>query len=118
MKQTFDILIRTEASGIPTILQVIEGAATLLSIVPTLKDAETKPLTNRPGNLSRHRPYGVRGEDLTMKIFADGKEHHLQECMKAYEENGLQPHSASPMLSHLHKHGKIKRNPNGMYQKV
>lgn len=119
MKQTFDILIRTEAPGIPTILQVIEGAATLLSIVPTPKDAPAVPtMHSRPGNVTRHRPFGIRGEDLAMKIFSDGKEHHLPEFMKVYEEAGLQPHSASPLLSHLRKEGKIKRNANGMYQLV
>ena len=114
----FIVTLQVDARRLPTVLEALSGAATLVSVTPCQEAKVADPnLKKEHFFRDGKRNKGISGHDLVLELLRskDGKPTSFNDIAKAFVERGFVANSASPALSNLKKEGKIRALGNGRY---
>lgn len=109
----YAVLLHVRSPMPPTVLQVLEKSATLISVTPTTPNQTSEPPTGHKKvqhyvNGKRHK--GISGIDLLIETLrAHSGICTTDQLTKAFVDRGFAVSSASPIVSELIKAGKLRR---------
>ena len=115
--QLYDLHIRIPLSKVATIIEVLQGEGTLLSVIETKQ--KTKP------RVARHKfngaADGTRGIDIITKAMTaagKGGTIKLKDLERGFAEAGRNYHSVSPLISGLLARKKLTKIALGTYKVI
>lgn len=118
----FEMVVRVPEKQLVTVIEVVKGAAQLVSL-REVEEGETpkkkggrEPKTDFYANGKRNK--GIKGTDLMMQLLEDGKPHTTAELGKSFEHNGFKSDSVSPVLSELATANKVEALGRGVWRKM
>lgn len=128
-KKYYDVVIRTPAQQLPTILEALEGAATLVSVHPVRDPQSAEPEkaatvvhTHQPRTFryaEGKRNKGISGRDLMLRVLGtENRAFSNNELINAFTKEKFAGTSVGPILSVLIRDGLVRRVSDGWYTKT
>lgn len=112
--RSYVIQLRVPAAKLGVLIDVLKkGPGDILQITPDEQAVATHP----PQSQSTPTPHGTQrrsrsnsgtpAQQILVDLFKDGAQISYIKILEKFMEEGLQPHSASPILSRLRREGSI-----------
>lgn len=113
MSKTYDITLRCNLDQLPTILQVVQGHATLLNCQQTADQMPQSPDSSRKSfrYANGQRNKGITGQALLLRCLSEAKTSRPL-IEQAFKSAGFSKSSLSPVLSKLLAAGQVRIHGN------
>ena len=111
MSRLFDLKLRVSDRKLTTILDVINGAAELLSITPVADAVRPAPLKKRYAYVGGHARKNVKGVELVLVAAQSGSSKPA--LRSEFRRNGFADKSMSAAVSNARRDGLIKYTDGG-----
>jgi hypothetical protein len=112
----YEVLVRVSEEKLPSILSVLTGEVTLLSIKPLFDETSvrTSPRATRAFHYANGKhDKGIIGPHLVVKMLATGRPFTQATLEPAFKSNGFAPSSAGPSVHRAIADGLVKKDQRG-----
>jgi hypothetical protein len=114
------VTFHVESRKLPTVLEVVRGSATLVSVLPMTEEVSAPREASEGSNGQRYhggkRDKGISGESLVLKVLEQYTGlATFSQFAQAFEEHGFAKNSASPALSIAVAAQKVRALGGGRY---
>lgn len=113
----YAVLFHVRSTKLPTVLQVLEKSATLISVTPTKADEAAAPASAKKNMhyVNGKRSKGISGRELVLHCLEVSKDHICtnEELSRAFVAHEFSPNSYSSVITYLVQDGKVRRLDRG-----
>lgn len=115
--KVYEVRLHVTEHNLGTVLGALAGSSTLVSVTPTQETAQAR---SEPMRVTRYqdgvRDKGISGKDLALQTLgSSARVFDMREIQNVFVNHKFAGNSASPVLSHLVREGKVRALGNGKF---